>query len=507
MRRRGACCALCYNRWVTSPFGTAEAPRPEQGTVSEAFNLGTTQAELDFVDVPIDADLPLFVDPFALSRRVDQHSIAAHATLCDYFQRLVDAIRAGNNREADALVSHLAEPNETHLGLSSYRPRGAGIGSGQSRLLLDALTTSTAVKTGFLKSLEECELMVEGIGRDKISDLTTNVIRSHLAEYTKTQCALWNIPTHTVALPPVYSVAEQGWVSGYHSLPVVRGRPLLLVPKAIVRHDPAVEHGRYYNDFVLNYLQAEYLAADSSLVHALRNGARKVYKKDLKILHPCGKKFLADFSRDHPEVLDEYRNYLAEREKRGESRFIDDDTDEAVLAQAMSAALRAIPPGKDDATTYHRLMIGVLEFIFFPSLLNPVKEREIHEGRKRIDIVMENGAPGGILHRLHSIRYLPCSYVPIECKNYGREVGNPELDQLAGRFSRQRGKLGFLCCRSLLDRALVVQRCRDAFKDERGLMVPLDDEAITEFLEHIARGQRQRIEDALAKRIDEIWYS
>jgi hypothetical protein len=36
---------------------------------------------------------------------------------------------------------------------------------------------SEAVRTGLLTSLEECELMVDGVSDDKISDLTTNVLR------------------------------------------------------------------------------------------------------------------------------------------------------------------------------------------------------------------------------------------------------------------------------------------------------------------------------------------
>jgi hypothetical protein len=36
--------------------------------LSEAFNLEKTQAELDFVDVDLARDAPLFIDPFAISQ-------------------------------------------------------------------------------------------------------------------------------------------------------------------------------------------------------------------------------------------------------------------------------------------------------------------------------------------------------------------------------------------------------------------------------------------------------
>jgi hypothetical protein len=49
-------------------------------TFSQTFALHKTQAELDFVDVPVDADIPLFVDPFAISQRTDPLSQSCHDT-------------------------------------------------------------------------------------------------------------------------------------------------------------------------------------------------------------------------------------------------------------------------------------------------------------------------------------------------------------------------------------------------------------------------------------------
>jgi hypothetical protein len=471
---------------------------------SEHFQLGKTQAELDFVDVPIDGDIPLFIDPFAISQREDRWSQDCYHTILSFFERAITAIRAGDSDTARELFSHLSEPNETRFGFSEGRPRGAGIGPNQAGRLLTALSESSAVQTGFLRSLEEAELMVRNIGRDKISDLTTNVIRGHLASYTKDQCELHKVPTQAVPLGPYYSLARVHWISDYFDLPVANDQPVLLVPKVIARFDPAYEHSKYYQSFVLSFLQAEHLAANSSLVRTLKNGNKVVYKKDIEAIFPGTKENIFQFSRDHPEVLEQYREQLEQLELTKKSSVVDQE-DDTLIAEALSTALASIPTGNDHASEYHQMMIGILEFIFFPNPVFPRKEHEIHQGRKRIDIVMENGARTGIFALLHEVRGLPCAFAAIECKNFGREVGNPEIDQLAGRFSPNRGKLGILSCRSFDDRARFIERCRDTLRDDRGLIVALDDATVKEWLSLITDGQGRRLDAKMTQLVDEVW--
>lgn len=470
---------------------------------SQFFRLGKTQSELDFVDVPVDGDIPLFVDPFANSQRLDRWSQECHRALITFFQGVVDKIRSGRYEQAKELLLHLREPNETRLGLSAGRPQGAGIGSFQADLIYEALRDSSAVRTGFLSSLEECELMIEGIGWDKISDLTTNIIRSPLADYSREQCTLHNVPVEAVAQPACFDPNLMQWVARYLELPMCGQLPVLLVPKAIARFSLGYDHNRYYRHFVLNYLRTEALEASSALVRTLKNGRKVVYKKDLERIFPCTKDLLYRFSREHPHVLEEYRESL-ERLERIDQKSEVDPEDEAAIAAALVRALESIPPGNARASEYHNLMVGVVEFLFFPNLLYPRKEREIHEGRKRIDIVMENGARGGIFYRLHDVRRIPCAYVPFECKNYLTEVANPELDQLAGRFSINRGMVGFLCCRRFENRALFIRRCKDTIVDGRGLILPFDDETITRYLNIIGDGQREELELQLSRLVDEV---
>lgn len=472
---------------------------------SSAVRLNKSQYELDFVDVPVNRDLPLFIDPFAVSQRSEPWAIAAHGTIISFFDRIVQAIRSGDENTARELLLFLREPNETRFGYSKGRPQGAGIGHFQASQLFRALETSSAVQTGFLKNLEEAELMVEGVSWDKMSDLTTNIIRRHLAKYTKDQCVLHGISTRPVTLAPCYDASAGSWVSGYLDLPVVDGSPVLLIPKIIARYNPAYDHRQYYGQFVLDFLQAEQLNAGSSLVHVLKNRQRRVYKKDLRAHYPGTKEFLFQFSKKNPSVLRDYREKLKRLEAKKNSEV--DHEDEKDLAQLLARALEAVPAGGVDASTYHSLIVGIVEFVFFPNLGIPRKEQEIHQGRKRIDILVENGAREGIFSRLHLIRGLPCAFVAMECKNYRTEVGNPEIDQLAGRFSPNRGQIGFLVCREFENRTRFIERCRDTFRDQRGLIAPLDDRTILELLESIGNGKRSEVDDRIAQLINEIWVS
>ena len=475
-------------------------------TFTKAFGIKKAQAEVDFVDIPLGKDIQLFIDPYAISQRRDHWSQECYSLISYFFQLIIESIRSNNLEKAKELLQYLKEPNETHLGFSSNRPQGAGIGHFQADQLFKAISESSAVKTGFLSSLEECELMIDGISRDKISDLTTNIIRKKLAEYSLEQCKLHNVPTSQVPLAPHFSPADNSWVSDYYTLPVYRNKPILLVPKFIARYSLDYDSGDYYNNYVLNFLQVENLSAGSSLVRTLKSGKQKVYKKDLKAKYPFSKEFLFEFSKCNPQVLKKYRQELDRIEK--EHTEINEGSDEEfMLAESLVAAINSIPPGSDYASTYHNLMVGVLEFIFFPFLIYPKKEQEIHEGRKRIDIVMENGAKNGIFRRLLDIRKIYCPFISIECKNYSTDVTNPEIDQLSGRFSRDRGVVGFLCCRTFEDHSLFLRRCIDTFKDGRGMIIGFDDRQLIELLEMIKQNKRPEMDKVITGYFDEVHYA
>ena len=468
------------------PRRTTQQPRRYE-TFSESFRLNKSQYELDFVDIPINnGDIPLFIDPYALSRRSDRWSIDCHNLIVNFFQRVIDLIREERETDAKYMLSGLREPNQTRFGLSiGQSPRGRGVGGDQADDLYNALAESSAVRTGFLKDLEECELLIEGISHDKISDMTTNIIRGKLIEYTQNECLFWSIPMQNVPSGTVWDTARNEWTNEYVNLPVCNGRSVLLVPKAISRFSLEFSHQEYYQHFVLNFLQEEHLSANSALVRVLKDGTRRPpTKKALKELHPHSKQFLYTFSKDHPEVLQRYRD-----SKQYNLEEISNEDIDAVSARpafnfdALKTELDRINSGDTDADNYHNHIQGALTAIFYPFLINPKKEQPLHEGRKKVDIVFENAARDGFFWELPQNKRVPSSYIFVECKNYSSDPANPELDQLSGRFSTNRGRFGLLICRNFTNKRRFIQRCKDTASDDRGFIIALDDDDVKSLLD------------------------
>src|SRR5438128_12608489 len=125
---------------------------------SDHFGLGKAQPGLDFVDIPVNVDIRLFVDPYAFTLENDPWFIDSNNLIIDYFSLLIELIRAGDLDHASRLLANLHEPRETHLGFSAVGSSGRGIGTDQATDLLDALRKSQAVHTGRLKDLADCEL-------------------------------------------------------------------------------------------------------------------------------------------------------------------------------------------------------------------------------------------------------------------------------------------------------------------------------------------------------------
>lgn len=482
--------------------------------LSELFKLKKTQAELDFIDIDPAKDIPLFLDSHLIGASHHPFAEHCHSTISSFFSFFLALIRDGDEDGARELFSHLHEPNETCLGSSVGAPAGRGVGGENASDIFDSVIKSRAIETGVLEHLEDFRIFVHNVGPDKVSDMTTNIIRHNLVEYTQKQCDLHGIEmTEMVPTGPWWDTHSRQWQWTHERMLIVDGRPILLVPKCIVSYGRVYAPDKYHSQFVLNFVKREQLASNGPFVRhrkpkkGQKIGDAYVNKKDLKQDYPPTKDFIAGFTQQHKGVFQEFRDFTSKTAKPLDHGEIDSSNIPEICLY-LAHKLAETPSGNDHATAYHHLIIGILELIFYPSLACPEKEREIHEGRKRIDIVFDNCSRDGEFHRLMAIRRIPAHYIPVECKNYSKDVKNPELDQLTGRFSFQRGQFGMLVCRSVEDYKTLIARCQDAFKDGRGLIIPILDDDLISLLEAKAAAPTSRPEeDFIRDRIREVAYA
>jgi hypothetical protein len=144
--------------------------------------------------------------------------------------------------------------------------------------------------------------------------------------------------------------------------------------------------------------------------------------------------------------------------------------------------LREIRPGPGDAASFQELVGDIFTLLFKDQLFCLGPEYKIEGGHQRIDILFYNRAVHGFFADLQSRDRIPCTYIPVECKNYSVDPENPENSQLLNRFGDQLGKFGFLVCNQIRDRGAVVARCAPSAKAGRGSIIALDGNDLRELL-------------------------
>ncbi|WP_214070733.1 hypothetical protein [Mucilaginibacter sp. dw_454] len=275
---------------------------------SEYFKLA--DGRYDFLDIYAYQDIPLFLDPFGLSAMRDTWSKECEDQIATYFQYLLDSINRGDKKTVAKLLNALHEVDEIALGYSANEPSGWGIGKMQALEIQSAFESSEAAKSGDIKDIADCALLIPGISRDKISDITANILKKKLIEFTQKQCAKHQIPVSRVAVNNAFDFENFNFISYYADLPVINGRAKILLPIHSVRRDPELSKDKYYRNFVLEFLRAEHEHAGDALATVMKNGSVIVRIGDLKDKYPLNVDFLYEFSKLHPKILTKYKEEL-----------------------------------------------------------------------------------------------------------------------------------------------------------------------------------------------------
>jgi len=192
-------------------------------------------------------DLPVFIDPFLLFNSEKQEYQMLHERIIKYITFLREMSEAGTISKG--LVQHwflFPEVKQNWLGFSKVGNGGSGLGEKFASAMNDNLST---IFTNFgseqiTKSshLEKLCLVKDGVGKDSISDFTTNLIKGFLCEYTETFASEYidKSRTKSVMVPHAeFNYQTRRWVGKKFVLPYIDGDFIVLTPKDILTKDEA----------------------------------------------------------------------------------------------------------------------------------------------------------------------------------------------------------------------------------------------------------------------------
>ncbi|MCT3697269.1 hypothetical protein [Elizabethkingia anophelis] len=292
------------------------------------FGLENKQNQLDFIDINlVRKDNLLFIDPRLISLNTDDISKQMDIYLKRYWGKLISDIKNKRNSDAFRLMRGLSEPKETHLGFSEKKNGGNSVGDKIKPKLITELFSLINDKNAHITNIEDMEFFIDNVGEDRISDITTKIIKSVLIDFTIKECKKHKIKeTQTFFQKDIWNHKTGEWESKSVELPCYNNKPIILVPKNIVRLKGGSKNiaSCFYRFAIRDYVMNN----PDLLKEIFPTGKDESHlRKDVKNHFPKSKDVLNDWNNKFPLLMVNFKsNYLKEK-----IRPLDDDQIEAVI--------------------------------------------------------------------------------------------------------------------------------------------------------------------------------
>jgi len=190
-------------------------------------------------------DLPLFIDPFLLFGSKKSEYQVLHNDILKYLAFLKNKSEQGISDVSQIKSWYtFSEVKQNWFGYSKVGNSGSGLGekfgramSSSMHIVFDDLGKETVTQSSHL---EKAGLFEIGVGKDHISDFTTNLIKHYLLDYTE-GFAVKNIDKNlleVVKVDKVYFDYElERWMPKEFNLPFVFEDYVILTPRDILTKD------------------------------------------------------------------------------------------------------------------------------------------------------------------------------------------------------------------------------------------------------------------------------
>lgn len=271
------------------------------------------------LNISLVTDLPLFIDPFLIFNSDDKEYQDLHEEMIKYLRFLRDKA-LGEIGIRTGLINvwyKFSEVSQNWLGFSESGNKGRGLGEEFARSLHENLFTifQDFANEQITESshLEKLCLVKDGVGKDNISDFTTNLIKDYLLTYTekfaKEHIDKKYLKTFAVT-KAIFDYDTESWATKRYKLPEFEGDFVLLTPKNLLtRDDTWINKEDLINDFdsiPLSIPNDELRAAVNN--YFIKLLPKKPTKKDRS-------KAAIQTIREYPDLVD---YYIKLKEERGD---------------------------------------------------------------------------------------------------------------------------------------------------------------------------------------------
>ena len=205
-------------------------------TFSKHFNISKAQIDrLGIFDPALNVDTKLFIDPLLLESSQHPEFVSARKSFTKHFENIIKLLPLSKQlgdvpwRNARRLLS-FREVSGICLGYGAATIRGSGMGSFLSDNLMQTAKDIIDIGVNDPDLFLVLSLFEEGIGPDRISDMTANVILSDLISFNDRINSILRVPRSAFSI--------NGHLVNLAQNPFDRHIPVLLLPKDILRDLP-----------------------------------------------------------------------------------------------------------------------------------------------------------------------------------------------------------------------------------------------------------------------------
>jgi hypothetical protein len=401
---------------------------------------GVSQYEVDFVIPRVGADVPVGIDPFLLYKSRDSEYRGLHDVLTGVFNAGIKAVRRGALSEARQILD-FPEVSAVGLGYTRNSKKGSGVGTQLTELIVETLVGSPSLQERGVRHVEEMQLVSAGIGPDRVSDITANVLKRFLIDYTQRQCSIWGLPVKRgVPVSHIYDPLSQSWEDSYENLPVSPsdGSPILLVPRRLVRALPWINYDDFLRTEFSTYLRArrESVRRSRAVVMGETAGAQGEQakrKSDVVVL-----------TKNDVSLVERYVHSREQQSADARPAFDYIDEDSCREAELLKDRLTSIPSGREFASDYQRTVLEVLNYLFSPELIDGKPEVRTFDGTERRDIIFTNDSDETFWEYVRTEH--SGIFLMFETKNKDR-LDLADINQTATYLGDRIGRLGIIVTR------------------------------------------------------------